>query len=75
MFNEILDRPEIDSPDASLEMARTVSPLFTSDEIRQFDADDMEAGRRIGKILTALFIYTLIAMSVVIVWTLRTVGF
>lgn len=49
-------------------------PLFSRDELRQFAADDAEAGRRIGKILSALFIYTLIAMSVAICWTLRTVG-
>ena len=48
--------------------------LFSRDELRQFAADDTAAGRSIGKILSALFIYTLIAMSVVIWWTLRTVG-
>ena len=48
--------------------------LFSRDELRQFAADDAAAGRSIVKILSALFIYTLIAMSVVIWWTLRTVG-
>ena len=48
--------------------------LFSRDELRQFAADDADAGRSIGKILSALFIYTLIAMSVVIWWTFRTVG-
>ena len=48
--------------------------LFSRDELRQFAADDAAAGRSIGKILSALFIYTLIAMVVVIWWTLRTVG-
>ena len=49
--------------------------LFSRDEIRQFAADDAEAGRRIGKILSALFIYTLLAMSVAIWWTMKTVGY
>ena len=48
--------------------------LFSGDELRQFAADDAEAGRRIGKILSALFIYTLLAMSVAVWWTLKTVG-
>ena len=49
--------------------------LFSDDELRQFAADDAEAGRRIGKILSALFIYTLLAMSVAIWWTMKTVGY
>lgn len=48
--------------------------LFDRDELRQFAADDTEAGRRIAKILAALFIYTLIAMSIATWWTFRTVG-
>lgn len=50
------------------------SSLFTREELRQFAADDAEAGGRIGKILSALFIYTLVAMSIVTWWTFRTVG-
>lgn len=50
------------------------APLFSGDELRQFAVDDAEAGRRIGKILSALFIYTLLAMSVAVWWTLKTVG-
>lgn len=48
--------------------------LFTRDELGQFAADDAQAGRIIGKILSALFIYTVIAMSVAIWWTFRAVG-
>lgn len=47
--------------------------LFSIEEIRQFEADDVEAGRRIGKILATLFVYTLIAMSIVTWWTFRVV--
>lgn len=48
--------------------------LFDQEELRQFASDDAEAGRRIGKILAALFIYTIFAMSIAIWWTFRTVG-
>ncbi len=50
------------------------TPLFSRDELRQFAADDAQAGRIIGKILSALFIYTMVAMGVAIWWTFRTVG-
>lgn len=46
---------------------------FTREEIRQFEADDVEAGRNIGKILASLFVYTLIAMSIVTWWTFKVV--
>lgn len=49
--------------------------LFTREELRQFAADDAEAGGRIGKILASLFIYTVVAMSVVIWWSFRTIGY
>lgn len=48
--------------------------LFSGDELLEFAADDAEAGRRIGKILSVLFIYTLLAMSVAVWWTLKTAG-
>ncbi len=47
--------------------------LFSAEEICQFAADDEEAGRRIGKILASLFVYTLVAMSIVTWWTFRVV--
>ena len=57
------------------DLPQEVEPsLFSREELREFAADDAAAGRRIGMILTALFIYTLIAMSVAIWWTFRTVG-
>ena len=43
--------------------------LFDKAELRQFEADDVEAGRAIGKMLSILFIYTVIAMSIVSLWT------
>lgn len=48
--------------------------LFSREELTQFEADDIQIMSRIGKILSALFVYTVIAMSVAIWWTLRTVG-
>ncbi len=47
--------------------------LFSREELTQFEADDVQIMSRIGKILSALFVYTIIAMSVAIWWTLRTV--
>ncbi len=46
-----------------------VEPQFDNAEIRQFEADDIQAGRAITKMLSLLFIYTLIAMSIVSWWT------
>ena len=48
--------------------------LFTREELRQLEADDVEAGRRIGKILASLFVYTHIAMSAATLWTFLSVG-
>ena len=48
--------------------------LFSREELREFAVDDAAAGRSIGKILSALFIYTLLAMSVATWWTFLTVG-
>ena len=45
---------------------------FTERQIDQFDADDGDAGRAIGKMLALFFLYTVIAMSIVAYWTFRT---
>lgn len=47
------------------------SPLFSAVEIEQFDADDVTAGRAIGKMLSLLFLYTVLAMALVTWWTFR----
>ena len=47
-----------------------VVPPFEQDEILGFQADDVEAGAAIGKLLSLLFVYTLIAMAIVSAWTL-----
>ena len=50
----------------------TAAPPFDADELKQFDADDALAGSIIGKMLSLLFIYTLIAMSLVSWWTWKS---
>jgi hypothetical protein len=48
-------------------------PLFTSTEIEKFDADDVVAGKAIGKMLSLLFLYTVFAMATVSLWTFNAV--
>lgn len=38
--------------------------LFDRDELHQFEEDDREAGTNIGKMLSILFVYTVIVMSI-----------
>ena len=49
-------------------------PLFTSTEVQQFEADDVVAGSAIGKMLSLLFLYTVLAMSFVAWWTFSSVS-
>lgn len=37
---------------------------FSSADLKQFDADDAQAGRAIGKMLSLFFLYTVLAMSI-----------
>lgn len=48
--------------------------LFSREELLQFAADDSDAGRHIGAILSSLFIYTFIATSIAGWWTYRSIG-
>ncbi len=52
----------------------TESPLFSAVEIEQFDADDVVAGSAIGKMLTVLFCYTVLAMAFVSWWTYSSIS-
>lgn len=70
MSTDTLERPEVEVTAPSMQTSSVSTTSFSRQEIRQFEADDVEAGRRIGKILTMLFVYTLIAMSIVIWWSL-----
>ncbi|MGZ0172283.1 MAG: hypothetical protein ACKVHE_22305 [Planctomycetales bacterium] len=49
--------------------AETPEPLFSNADLREFESEDVAAGRIICKMLSILFIYTLIAMSIVSFWT------
>jgi hypothetical protein len=49
-------------------------PLFTAIEVQQFEADDVVAGSAIGKMLSLLFLYTILAMSFVAWWTYTSVS-
>ena len=46
---------------------------FEREELAQFDADDVNAGKAIGVMLSLFFLYTMIAMSIVGLWTFITV--
>ena len=43
-------------------------PLFTDEEIQQFDADDVEVGAAIGRMLAVFFLSTVCALSHVAYW-------
>ena len=47
--------------------------LFSPVEIEQFGADDVTAGGAIGKMLSALFLYTVFAMGIAGWWTYSSI--
>ncbi len=47
--------------------------LFSPVEIQQFGADDVTAGGAIGKMLSALFLYTVFAMGIAGWWTYSSI--
>jgi len=47
--------------------------LFSPVEIAQFGADDVTAGGAIGKMLSALFLYTVFAMGLAGWWTYSSI--
>ena len=57
--------------DAHVQPIATDPPekLFEREELAQFDADDVVAGKAIGVMLSLFFLYTMIAMSIVGYWT------
>lgn len=48
--------------------------LFSASEVEQFAADDVTAGGAIGKMLSALFLYTVLAMGISGWWTWAAVS-
>lgn len=53
--------------------AMPLNQLFEPDELKQFDAEDVQAGANIGKMLALFFFYTVVVMSVVAWWTYTSV--
>ncbi len=47
---------------------------FSADDLTQFDADDVTAGRAICKMLSLFFVYTVAAMSIAGAWTYYTLN-
>ena len=58
-----------ESTDAAAAVAEAPAEPFDRVELEGFAADDAEAGKTIGQMLSILFIYTVIAMSIVSLWT------
>lgn len=54
--------------------ANADAPLFSAVEVEQFSSDDVTAGRAIGKMLSALFLYTVVAMSIASWWTWSSIN-
>ena len=52
--------------------APTVEYHFDNQDLDFFDAEDVQAGRAIGKMLSSFFLYTVFAMSFVAYWTFRS---
>ncbi len=53
------------------EAPTATEPLFSPAEVREFDADDVEAGANICKMLSTFFLYTVIVMGVSVYFTYR----
>ena len=63
-------------PDEAEGQATATTPsenMFEPEELAQFDADDVVAGKAIGVMLSLFFLYTMIAMSIVGLWTFRSI--
>ena len=57
---------------AETEQSPTVELHFDKQDLEQFEADDVTAGRAIGKMLSIFFLYTLLAMAYSAWWTWGT---
>ena len=57
------------SEETAAAVAEPSGPLFEDDELKQFDDDDVTAGRAICVMLSLFFLYTVIAMALVGLWT------
>ena len=48
--------------------------VFDRVQLKHFDAEDGHAGGVIGKMLSLFFLYTVIVMALVAIWTFAVVG-
>jgi len=64
------ETPGLTSDTASLERP---DELFSQSDIKEFDHEDVIAGKAIGKMLSLIFLYTLVAMSIASYWTWKTI--
>jgi len=63
-----------DTASHHVDHAAEEAPLFSAVEVEQFSADDVTAGGAIGKMLSALFLYTVIAMGISGWWTYSSIA-
>jgi hypothetical protein len=56
-----MDQSHAAAPAATTDAS--VEPLFSPAEVREFDAEDVEAGKNICKMLSLFFFYTVIVMG------------
>ena len=49
-------------------------PPFDREQIAEFDQEDRQAGGAIGKMLALFFLYTVIVMTFVAWWTIRSIS-
>jgi len=66
-FQNVLEK------EAASATAVAEEPLFEDDELRQFDEDDVTAGRSICKMLSLFFLYTVIVMAIAGYWTVKAI--
>lgn len=69
---ELLLMSDTASPAAAA--TESLAELFSATEIEQFGADDVTACGAIGKMLSALFLYTVLAMGIAGWWTYSSIS-
>ena len=66
---------EVHKPhESGVAVAEVTGPLFDEQELAEFESDDRHAGRAIGKLLAGFFLYTVIVMTIVALWTLKSLS-
>jgi hypothetical protein len=55
--------PPMSATESSHAAESQAAPLFDAAELKQFAADDVEAGRGICKLLSSFFFYTVVVMA------------